>query len=377
MFRKLVIIAMIMGMAGLSLAVTIGLPTSANSWSTSQYVSATASTTAHSRAGAVHTIDGKGISTAGTLHGNLWSDRMWYGGVADSNVAAAKYASGITYAGPAWIVYNFKDEIHNVTRIQIWNYNECSNWPRVNMSKFGIKNCKIEYSTDGRNWTRYNSGTSVTLTQASGYGWDDPCAGSAYLNATKEPVNTTISTGGILARYIAIIPETGPNGNFATGPTDSESTYGLSEVRFIEDSNRATTPVPNEGVERVAKNTALTWVKGDGTDIVKHKVYLGTDKTAVTNRTVTGVLVTAGTSYDTTGLLNHSTMYHWAVDELNASNAVVTGGSGRVWNFSTPYCNEANEPRNTHGNLNSDCFINFKDFATICDNWRMSGYWPE
>ena len=41
MFRKLVIIAMVMCMAGMALAVTIGNPTSSNSWSTTKYVAAT------------------------------------------------------------------------------------------------------------------------------------------------------------------------------------------------------------------------------------------------------------------------------------------------------------------------------------------------
>jgi hypothetical protein len=363
MIRKLVIIAMIMGMAGVSLAVTIGLPTSANSWSTTKYVSVTASSSSMTNMPAISTIDGNGLDSAtGLLHSNFWRWNMWYVDVANPNTAAAKYSSGITYGGPAWLVYNFKDEIHNVTRIQIWNYNEKAN------TGLCIKNCKIEYSTDGSKWTQYSGGASVTLNQASGLGWNDG-------NLANEPINNTINTGGIQAKYIAIIPEKGVNGNWNTGGAD-EGAYGLSEIRFIEDSNRATMPEPFDGTERVVKATTLKWVKGDGTDIVKHKIYLGTEKTAVTNRTVTGVVLTT-TSYDVSSLLNHSTMYFWAVDELNSSEVKVSGGTGNVWSFATPYCDEVNEPRNTHGNVNSDCFIDFKDFAMMCQNWGSSGYWPE
>ena len=368
MFRKLVIIAMIMGMAGVSLAVTIGLPTSANSWCTTKYVGAVASSSSATNMPISSTIDGNGLDAAtGLLHINFWRWHMWYVDVASADTAVAKYKSGITYAGPAWVVYNFKDEIHNVTRIQIWNYNEAY------VTGSGIKNCKIEYSTDGAKWTQYNGGSSVTLNQASGLGWNDPNV--TRRDPTKEPVSNTISTGGIQARYIAIIPEIGVNGNWNTGGAD-EGVYGLSEIRFIEDSNRASHPEPFDGTERVAKATTLTWAKGDGTDIVKHKVYLGTDKTAVTNRTVTGVVLTTA-SYDVSTLLNHSQRYFWAVDELNSSEVKVTGGTGSVWTFETPYCNEANEPAATHGNMNSDCFINFKDLAIMCQNWKNSGYWPE
>ncbi len=378
MFRKLVIIALIMGMAGWALAVTIGNPTSGNSWSTAKYVTATASTSGGTsdRYVAITTINGSGMDVnTGTLHGVVATKSgaglMWYMVTAGPTTTATRFDTNIHTDGPGWIVYQF-DDVYTINQMKIWNYNEFAASPYLSQTKYGIKNCTIEYSANGTTWTVEGS---HTLAQAPALGYDGNVPLGSY-SATEYACNNNLSFGGgIQAKYIVIIIETGANGNFSDTPAE-EGTYGLSEVRFIAGMNRATMPDPMIGEPNVATTRALTWVKGDDATIVKHKVYLSTDQTAVTNRTVTGQVFTS-TSYTPTGLLYGGKTWYWAVDELNASDNVVTGGTGVVWNFSIPLCVRGSEPVLGEGNINGDCFVNFLDFAIVCAHWYENGTWPQ
>jgi hypothetical protein len=96
-------------------------------------------------------------------------------------------------------------------------------------------------------------------------------------------------------------------------------------------------PTPADGQENVALDANLSWTPGLWTD--QHRVYLGTDLDAVTNRLedVNQGLVDVNT-FDP-GALGLGKDYYWAIDEINDAY----GGTepppgpwqGPVWRFST------------------------------------------
>ncbi|MHC4122355.1 MAG: hypothetical protein ACYSSI_02185 [Planctomycetota bacterium] len=367
MFRKLVIIAFVFGLASAAWAVTIGNPTAGNGYDCSTYITATASGQANPGCGPEDTINGEGLNGTGLLHSIRW-ERMWFVETADANGSAAKYDPDVATSGPAWIAYEF-DAVYNLVSMDVWNYNEYSGDPYYSNADKSIKNCIIEYSADRDSWTVLASPT--ILVQAPGQGYDGADGNS--LNASEQNVDCTVSFSGVQAKYVVITVQQGVNGNFSLSGSEPNAHYGLSEVRFTADVNFATAPDPYHSESNVLTSRSLNWIKGDGTDIVKHRVYISTDQYAVENREAPNTVVVSPTHSPT---LEASKSYFWVVDELDAGEAVVTGGEGNVWNFTVPDCVPGTEPVEADGNLNGDCFIDFKDFAIIADNWEIDGFWP-
>lgn len=105
-----------------------------------------------------------------------------------------------------------------------------------------------------------------------------------------------------------------------TGDVWSFTTQGLT----------ACNPTPADGATDVNLPVRLTWMPG--ADAVAHNVYLGTEKTAVTQGaadTVKGMYVVP--NYDP-GTLQAGTTYYWRVDEVVPGRTVVMGP---VWSFTT------------------------------------------
>jgi hypothetical protein len=99
---------------------------------------------------------------------------------------------------------------------------------------------------------------------------------------------------------------------------------------------KAHTPVPADGELYVDPNLVLTWGAGFNVKTTSgHRVYFGTDATAVANATTSTAGIYKGTKSSaayTTGLLSNDTNYYWRIDEVN-KDATVTKGD--VWMFKT------------------------------------------
>lgn len=332
MFRKLVIFIIAVGFTGSALAAVIGNPTSSNSYDTTIYITATASSN-EPGADAFEMVNGSGMdASTGLLAGTKWT-HMWFDNTNSFDANAAKYQANVNAQGPAWVAFEF-DKVYKLKEMRVWNYNEYSGVPYYSNANKSIKNCTVEYSSDGTSWTVQGSLEGTTLTQAPGKGWDGWDANS--IDATQNTLDSTVTFGtGVQAKYVVITVGKGVNANYVGSTSDpNEGDYGLSEVRFVVDMNEALFPNPTNGQGNRPTNAILTFVPGEGSDITYHKCYISTNQAAVVGRTApNSVLSYSDTTFEPS--LLPDTTYYWAVDELNSSYSVVTGGSGDTWVFST------------------------------------------
>lgn len=145
---------------------------------------------------AVNTINGSGLTD--DKHNSTNTD-MWLSGTTGGN----------------WIKYTF-NRVYKLEKMQLWNYNQNGFTTR------GIRNAKIEYSTDNQNWTVLQA--NYPFTQAPGT--------NGYLHADDVFFN------GVLARYVRITPAT-VNGNWGF----ANQQVGISEVIFNLDEKDAGYPL--------------------------------------------------------------------------------------------------------------------------------------
>ena len=117
--------------------------------------------------------------------------------------ASHMWLSGDESPGDAWIQYEF-DSIHELNEMWVWNHNE--------NTKFGFKTVTVEYSADGKAWTKLSG--VPEFTEAPG------TANYAH--------NTTVDFGGVSAKYVKLTCSR----NWDDTLNDSDN-YGLSEVRFF------------------------------------------------------------------------------------------------------------------------------------------------
>jgi hypothetical protein len=223
------------------------------------------------------TIDGSGMT--GDLHGTE-STTMWLS----------------TGVGPNWIQYEF-DQVYKLDELQVWN----SNQPIELFIGFGSRKVTVETSSDGTTWTPVAN--VPEFSQAPG--------------TPDYAANTTISLGGVDAKFVKLTITSSWGGMPITG---------LSEVRFSSLPVQARAPQPADNATGVSLTPTLDW--RPGRDVTSQKVYLGTDKAAVTNGTATAATVTAhGFS---PASLNYGTTYYWKVDEIGTATY-----PGDVWTFTT------------------------------------------
>jgi hypothetical protein len=228
--------------------------------------------------GPENTINGSGLT--GDLHGTDGTT-MWL-------------SSG---AQPNWIQYQF-DKVYKLNDLKVWNSNQLIEA----FLGFGAKKVTIEYSTDGTTWT--------ALANVPDFARAPGMAGYA--------ANTTVSFGGVMAKYVKLTI----NSNWGGMAPQT----GLSEVRFSYVPVQARAPQPANAATGIAIDTSLTW--RPGREAGSHKVFFGTDQTAVTNGTVAAKTV-ADHSF-TPSSLNFGTTYYWRVDEVNTVTY-----PGDVWSFTT------------------------------------------
>jgi regulation of enolase protein 1 (concanavalin A-like superfamily) len=240
-------------------------------------VAATASS-AQPNMGPEKTIDGSGLDKS-DLHGTDGTT-MWLS----------------TGAQPNWVQYQF-DKVYKLFDLKVWN----SNSPVESFIGFGAKKVTIEYSTDGTTWKAL--GNVPEFARAPGV------AGYA--------ANTTVSLGGVTAKYVKLTINSTWGGMGITG---------LSEVRFSYVPVQAFAPQPATAATGVSVDASLSW--RPGREAGSHKVFFGTDQAAVAGGTVAAKTVTAP-SY-VPGGLNFGTTYYWKVDEVNTVTY-----PGDVWSFTT------------------------------------------
>ncbi|MCU0917796.1 MAG: discoidin domain-containing protein [Planctomycetes bacterium] len=163
---------------------------------------------------------------------------------------------------------------------------------------FGAKDVTVEYSMDGTAWTAL--GNVPEFSRAPGM--------------PNYAANTTVSFGGVEAKYVKLTINTNWNGVIPQS--------GLAEVRFSYIPVQARAPQPTNGATGVSVETDLNW--RPGREATSHQVFLGTDPNALT---VAGKVTDH--SY-APGALNFGTKYYWKVDEINAITY-----PGDVWSFTT------------------------------------------
>ena len=168
---------------------------------------------------------------------------------------------------------------------------------------FGAKDVTIEYSSDSTTWTQLQN--VPQFARAPGL------AGYA--------ANTTVSFGGVLAQYVKLTINSTWGG--------LSPVTGLSEVRFSYVPVQAFEPQPQDAATGISVNAELDW--RPGREAMSHKVFWGTDRTAIADGTVPAQAV-ADHGYTPAGLM-FGTKYFWKVDEVGATGTY----AGAVWSFTT------------------------------------------
>jgi len=110
--------------------------------------------------------------------------------------------------------------------------------------------------------------------------------------------------------------------------------------RFTTAPLKAHTPVPADGTLYVDPNLVLTWGAGFNVKTASgHRVYFGTDATAVANATTSSPEfkgAKSGMTYDPSPgtTLANSTTYYWRIDEIDKTTSSIIY-KGDVWGFTT------------------------------------------
>lgn len=242
-------------------------------------VAATASS-AEAGMGPERTIDGSGLS--GDLHGTE-TTTMWLSAGASST----------------WIQYEF-DRVYKLYDLKVWNANQSIEA----LLGLGARSVTIETSVDGTTWAALDD--VPEFAQAPGM------AGYA--------ANTTVSFGGILAKYVRLTINASWGGVGAVG---------LSEVRFSYVRVQAFEPQPADGATGVSVETDLSWRAGR--EAALHQVYVSADQQAVVDGTAAAVEALEP-HYQVSLDLGRS--YYWKVVEVNESETP-TSWEGEVWSFTT------------------------------------------
>jgi hypothetical protein len=206
------------------------------------------------------------------------------------------WLSNMTGPMPAWIEYDF-DKVYKLAELKVWN----SNGQIEVFMGFGAKEVTVEYSLDGTTWTALADVPEF----ARGPGQESYAA------------NTTVKFGGVEAKYVKLTVRKTWGGL---------AVAGLAEVQFSAVPVRAFGPQPAAAATGVSIDAGLNW--RPGREATSHKVFFGTDQTAVTGGTAVAQTVT-GHTY-TPASLNFGTTYYWKVDEVGTATY-----PGDVWNFTT------------------------------------------
>ena len=128
--------------------------------------------------------------------------------------------------GDVKLTFDLKKSYH-LQNLYIWNFNQPDNLNK------GVKNMRIEYSTDKTNWTELPAPAEPGYTMDASYPFQlAQASGTSELKATNlnDGKNSPINLSGVQAQYVRfLISKTINNGNWGG------NAFGLSEVLFTTD----------------------------------------------------------------------------------------------------------------------------------------------
>ena len=258
-----------------------------------------------------------------------------------SNGIGSWVSSGNDDPNNVWIQYDF-DKQYKIHQMLVWNYNQ-----NLLTSK-GFNEVLVQYSEDGNTW--------IDMPEITKF---EKAPGKAYYDVHDS--NNVFDFNDVIVKSVRITALS----NYGTSKA-----YGLSEVRFTYIPVRARIPSPADGTENVAFGTTFKW--RNGREALSHKFYIGTDKDAVTNGTVTAVSLNTN-SYSPNLSLGNT--YYWRVDELN-TNMDPSVWQGNVWSFTTPSTILVEGFENGYGNdtAANAVFLTWKDSGELGNSSENGSY---
>lgn len=204
-------------------------------------------------------------------------------------------------SGPAWIKYQF-DKTYKLHQMLVWNYNG----PYILVGS-GLREVVVEYSTNDENW--------IQLDNISQFERATGNVGYVY--------NTVVDFGDVAAKYVRITASANWNPMLF-------SSFGLSEVRFMQIPVNASKPDPEDAGTDVAVDATVSWRAGREAD--EHNVYISSDQQAVVDRTAPVATVSDAGCGPLSLELDET--YYWLVEEVN-NNEAEPIWEGDIWSFST------------------------------------------
>jgi hypothetical protein len=243
-------------------------------------VSATASSSHSAEMGPENTSDESGLDAL-DQHSTEATD-MWLSGMGDATPS---------------IQYEF-DKVYKLHELWVWNSNQLVE----SFLGLGAKDVLVETSTDGNDWTPLEDTTQFAQATAA----------PDYLH------NTTVSLGGVQAKYVRITI----NAGYGMLPQ-----FGLSEMRFFAIPTFARKPEPADGASTDGADIVLNWRAGR--EAVSHEVYLGTDAQDL------ALVGTTSESSFAAGALDYGQTYYWSVTGINEAETP-SSYAGDVWSFTLP-----------------------------------------
>ena len=204
-------------------------------------------------------------------------------------------------AAPVWVQYDF-DKIYKMYEMWVWNANTEY---ELDMG-YGVKDVTVEYSVDGKAWTKLGDFTLAQGPAAEGYAHDTP-----------------IAFNGVAAKNVKITAKN----NWGDAPK-----FSLSEVRFYYTPSYASVPSPANNATGQRPDVTLTCAPAR--TATQHKVFFSTDQAAVTKGTVVPENVLTN-SFSPADLQLDAVAYYWRVDEVNPAEKAKPIWPGDVWKFTT------------------------------------------
>jgi len=248
-------------------------------------VNATASSVHEAGMEAERTVDGSGLNANDEHSPDL--AQMWLSNMAETE--------GV------WVQYDL-GKLYKLDRVHVWNHNSQTEA----ILGYGIKDARIEISTDGETWTELKTDQ---IPQAPGL--------STYTGAD-------VALDGAMASHVRI---TALSNYSILGLTQ----FGLSEVRFYYIPAQAREPMPADNGTSDGADVLLQW--RPGREAVEHEVSFSDDMQAVADGTAV-VGTVDEPAYDL-GTLDLGSTYYWKIDEMN-DLGTPPSYVGDLWTFQTP-----------------------------------------
>ncbi len=230
------------------------------------------------------TIDGSGLT--GGAHGTDLAT-MWLTDMEDVD--------------GRWIQYDLGG-MYSLHQMKVWNHNSQTEA----FLGYGIKEAKIEVSSDGETWTEVGI---VEIPQASG---------------SPDYTGSDVDLSGAMGQYVKI---TAVSNYSILGLTQA----GLSEVQFSYIPTKARELSPADGTTIDGIDATLSWRAGRLAAL--HEVMFDADKQAVIDNNAV-VAATEELSYDLMDL-DLASAYFWKINEVNEAETPAVH-EGDVMTFITP-----------------------------------------